>query len=168
MPHYPVAKQVCFALSTVKGGLVSEWVTRANPNFFINEILNFGTAMIFQIFHLFIIKIAKNLAFFCSFSKVFTLYSSRKKFCKLTVIQTSTVPHNSMQVSCAPNRLFCGFVLFWRTESVSLNFTINKDSQFLKTFLSASSISSTMQDILLQKSTAENGGQKEFYAKANE
>ena len=53
MPHYPVIKQFCFTLRTVKCGIVSEWVIRANPNFFINEILNFGTAVPLQTFHLF-------------------------------------------------------------------------------------------------------------------
>ena len=106
-------KQFCLTLCIVKCGLVSEWVTGANPNFFINEILILGTAVVF---HLSIQQIAKNLALFCFFCKVFTLYRSRKNLWKLTVIQTSTVPDNSVHVSCAPKCLFCGFVLFWRTN----------------------------------------------------
>ena len=90
---------------------------------------------------------------FCSFCKVFTLYSSRKIVWKINVIQTSTAPHNYVQVSCAPKRLFRGFVLFWRTKWVPLSSAINKNSQFLNDILSTSSISNTMQDILLQKST---------------
>ena len=54
MPHYPVNKQICFALFRVKHALVFEWVTRENPHFFTNEILNPGTTKIFQISHLFI------------------------------------------------------------------------------------------------------------------
>ena len=112
MPQYPVTKQFCFTFCTVERAFVSEWVTQASTHFFINVILNFGTAVMFQIFHLFIQKIAKNLAFFCSFCKILTLYGSRKKVWKLTVIQISPVPHNSVQVSCAPKRLFCGFCTF--------------------------------------------------------
>ena len=131
MPHYPITKQFCLTLCTLKCGFVSEWVTCANSNFFINEILNFGTVVIFQIFQLFIQQIANNLAFFCSFCKIFTFYSSRNNVWKLTLIQTSSVPHMSMQVSCAPKGLLCGFVLISRTKSVSLNFAIKKNSQFL-------------------------------------
>ena len=54
MVHYSLTKHFCFALRAMKSGLVSEWVTRANPNFLIHEILNFGTVVIFQIFDLFI------------------------------------------------------------------------------------------------------------------
>ena len=64
MSQYPVTKQFGFTLCTVNCGLVSEWVTRENPKFFINEILNCGTAAVFHIFHLFIQYIAKNLVFF--------------------------------------------------------------------------------------------------------
>ena len=49
---------------------------------------------------------------FCSFCKIFTLYITGKKLAKLTVIQTSTVPHVSVLVSCTPNCLLCAFVLF--------------------------------------------------------
>ena len=54
MPHCLDTKQFCFTLCTVKCGRVSEWVIRTIPNFFIHEILNFETAVIFQTFHLFI------------------------------------------------------------------------------------------------------------------
>ena len=96
---------------------------RANPHFFINEILNSKTAMVFQIFQHFIQWIAKNLAFFF-------LYSSRKNVCKLTVMQLSAVPHNSVQDSCTPKRLLCGSVPLWRTIWVTLDFAINKNSHF--------------------------------------
>ena len=129
MPHYRVSKHLCLTLSTVKCGLVSECVTRASPNFFTNEILNFGTAVIFQFFHLFIQYIVKTFAFLRFFRKKFTLYGSRKIVWKLTVIQRSTVPHNSLQVSCAPKGLFCGFVFFLRTKWVSVNFASRKNSQ---------------------------------------
>ena len=39
-------------LCPMKCSFLSEWVTGATLHFFINEILNFGTAVIFQTFHL--------------------------------------------------------------------------------------------------------------------
>ena len=50
-------------------------------------------------------KIDRNIACFCSFCKFFTSYIATKDVGKLTVIQTSTVPHNSVQISCASERL---------------------------------------------------------------
>ena len=52
MVLHPVSKEFYLAVCAVEYGLVSEWVTQANPIFFINEILNFETAVIFQICHL--------------------------------------------------------------------------------------------------------------------
>ena len=43
----------------------------------VNKISNSGAAIIIQVFTLFIQVDAKNLAFLCPFSKVFTLYNSR-------------------------------------------------------------------------------------------
>ena len=114
MVQNSVTKPLGLALCTVEFGLGSERLTRANPHFFINAILNSGTAKIFQFLHFFIRKIANNLAFFCSFCKIFTLYDSRKNVCKITANQTSTVPHNCKQISCAAKRLFRGFVFFGR------------------------------------------------------
>ena len=52
------------ALCVVKCGFVSEWVNRANLNFFISEIPSFGTAMVIQVFRLFTRYTGKNRAFF--------------------------------------------------------------------------------------------------------
>ena len=41
MVQYPITKQCCFEVCKLKCGLESEWVTRANPHFFINKISNF-------------------------------------------------------------------------------------------------------------------------------
>ena len=49
---------------TVKRGLVSECLSPANPLFIINEILNFGTAMVVQIFQLFFHWTGKTLGFY--------------------------------------------------------------------------------------------------------
>ena len=91
MLHGPVRKQFCYALCTVKCGLVSELVIRANPQFFIcrsvNKISNFGAAMITRFFYLFDQKNSKNLPYFCLFCKVFTINISRRIAGKLTVKQ---------------------------------------------------------------------------------
>ena len=76
-------------------------------------------------------KLPRILHFSVLFCKLFTLYSCRKNVWKLTVIQTSSLTHNSVKVFCGPKRLFFGFVLFWRTKWVSLNIAINKKFQFL-------------------------------------
>ena len=103
-------------------------------------------------FHLFFRRIAKDLAFCRSFCKIFTLHNSRKSKKKLTIIRTSTAPHNSMQISCTSKCLFCGFVIFWRTNWLSLKFPSMKTPNSFETFLSASSITSTLLHILLQNS----------------
>ena len=152
MLNYPVTKQFGLALCIVKCCFVSEWVTRANSHIFIKEISNFMAAMIIQIFPVFIQKIAIIPAFFCSFCKVLSLYISQKKARNLTVNQASTVPHFSVQVSCTTKNLFCGFVFLGGQNQYPLTFSILKAPNFLITFKSANSTSSTMQDILLQKS----------------
>ena len=57
---------------------------------------------------------------------------------------------------------------FWRTKRVSLNIPINETSRCLYMFLAASSEFSTMQDILLRKSTELKMERREFYVKAKE
>ena len=47
----------------MKCGLVSQWVSGANPNFFINEELNFGTAVNFQILYFWSISRGESLEF---------------------------------------------------------------------------------------------------------
>ena len=96
---------------------------------------------------------AKNLPFFCSYCKIFTHYISRKNVGKLTVIQKSTPAHNSVQFCCTPKHLLCGScTLLEDKKSVPDHSHQNKRPNFLKTFVSASSASGTMLDILLQKS----------------
>ena len=97
-------------------------------------ILNSATAKVIQVFHLFSHQLAKILPFFKSFCRKFILYTSKKKVGKLIVIQTSTVPHNFVQVFCTPKRSLRGFVLFWRTTQVSLNIPINKTPKSLIRF----------------------------------
>ena len=72
----------CLALCTTTSGLVSQRrVTHANHHFFSCSSSN------------------KNPALSCRFCKLKTPYFSRKIVGKLTVIQMSTVPHSSVQLS---------------------------------------------------------------------
>ena len=125
--QYLVTKQICHALCTLKYGLLSKWVTQSKTTFLINEFLNYGTAMIFQIFQHRTQKTAKNLSLLCCFCKILTLYITGNKG-KLTVIQTSFVLHNSLQFSCTPSCLFWGFVLNRRAKWKSMINLINKNS----------------------------------------
>ena len=134
MLHCPVTQQFCLALSAEKCGQISEVATRANPHFFIcfgiNNISNFGAVTIIQVFHLLNQYNAKSPAF--SFScKVFILRISGKKFENITVIQTSTVPHKSVQISCTTKSLFCWCAFHPRTKWVSLKSSISKNSPLL-------------------------------------
>ena len=139
MLHYPVTKQFCVAVCTMKPCFISEWVTPANPHFFINEILNFETSIVIQIFHLFLHWITLKLSLCCTFCKLFMYYGARKFVRKLTVIQTSIFPQYSVKICSRPKCLFLGFVLFWRTKWVSLDFAINKTPNSLTIFISANS-----------------------------
>ena len=111
MLHCPVTKHFCLALCTVKCGLVCEWVTRKKPQSFINEMSNFWAAVIIRVFEFLIQEIAKTVAFFF-FCKVMTLYISEKNNGNLIVIQTSTAPHNFVQISCTSKACFLGLYFF--------------------------------------------------------
>ena len=153
MLHYTVIQNLCFELCTVKCGLVSDWVTRSNPNFFIgfSKISIFPAAIIIQVFHFFILEIAKNLANFCSCCNVFTLYISGKNVGILTVIQTSTVPHNSCKFLVHQYACFVSFSYSRRRNKYPWTFPSVEIPTSLKTFITASSTCSVMEDIPLQK-----------------
>ena len=120
MPHCPTTKQFSLAPCTIKCRLVSENVARANIQLFIcisvNKISNFEAAMNIQFFHFLILLTAKIFAFSYSISKILNFYMSGKNFGKLTVTKTPTVPHISLQFSCKPKNLLCGFVIFWEDK----------------------------------------------------
>ena len=136
MLHCPVTEQFCPALCTVKCDLVSELVTRTNPNFFvcfrINKFSNFEAVMIIQVFLLLIQDFATNLSFCRTFCKISTVYLSAKNDGKLTVVQRSTVLLNAMQIFRSSKCLFCALVLFKRTNWVSSTAASIKNSQLLK------------------------------------
>ena len=138
MPQQPNTKQFCFALCTVKCDLVYQWVTQANPHFFMNEIFELWDCHdLAKIPVLYPIN-CREACLLCSVGKVFTLYSSRKNVSMLTVIQTSTDPHKSEQLSCTTKRLLCGFVIFWGQKEYPWTFPSKKTPKSLKTFISPS------------------------------
>ena len=106
----PSTKPTFLALCLVNCSLVSEWVTRTIPHFVIglSKMFYFGVVK----FETFLTIKCQKSSNFCSFCKVLTLHCSMKNICKLTVIQTTTVAHNFMQVSCTTKRLLCEFVFF--------------------------------------------------------
>ena len=114
MLHCPITKHFCLSLCTVKCRLLSEWITRANPNFIVcfSKISNYGTAMLIQVFLFFTHQFDKNLTFSSFFCKLVTIYISGKLIGKLIVIQTSTDPNNSVHISCIPNACFVMLALW--------------------------------------------------------
>ena len=106
---------------------------------------------------------SKNLAFFCSFCKIITLHISGKNVGKLTAIQTSTVPHNSVQVSRTP------ITCFGKTKWVSLNFSIDKNSQlFISAYICQLNIQYNARHTASKNDRVGNGRQKEFHVEAKE
>ena len=165
MVDYPITHFLCLSLCTVECGLVSERVTWANSHFFVNDILNFGTVMIIQVFYFSIRKTVKCRGLFCSFWNFFILHNSEKNVGKVTVIQTSIVPHISSHCSCTPNYLLCGFLLFWRTKLVSLSISKKRNSQLFNKLLYLPA-QKVIQHKIYCADRNENGRQKDFYEKA--
>ena len=130
--------------------------------FRINEISIFEAVMIIQFFLLFINEISKKLSFSCLYCKVFTIYIVRKNVWKLTIIQTTTVPHNSLQVFLHQNACFVGLYFFGGRNEYPF-FPAKKTPNYIKLLLSASWTSSTKKDTLFQKSTVlKMEGRKSF------
>ena len=151
MLHYPITKQFCFGLCTVKCDLESEGVTRANPSFFKNETLNLGQPWSTTFAPLYRMN-WRNSWFFFAFAKQ-SPFTSLRKMLESTLLSKFTVPNISIQVSSTPNCLLFGFVFFGGQYECPWTFPSIKNTNLFVTFLSASSISSTMHDILVQKST---------------
>ena len=97
-----------------------------------------------QIFHLFIRRIAKILAIFCSSFKLIALYSSLKNFCKLTVSKHPVFDTLPCKFLVQQNVWFVGLYCFgWRNEYPWTLPSI-KTPKSLITLLSSSSIFSRM------------------------
>ena len=119
----------------------------------ISKVLKLVTAMIIQVFHHSFHQFAKTVAFVCPFGKFFSLLISGKIVGKVTLIGTSSVPHNFVQNSCIPKSLFCEFVFFALRSEHSSSFPSKRTRNSVIPVLSANSISGAIQDLLFQKST---------------
>ena len=147
MLYCPSTKQFCLPFCIVKCTFLSDWVTAANPQSFVwfYKLLDFRTAMIIQLFYLFNNWTAQKLSFFFPFWKVFSLSMFRKVNFEVTVIQTCTVQHNSMQFSCTSKSFLCWLVSFCLDEKEYLwRFLKKITPSSLITFISANLISSKM------------------------
>ena len=118
MLHCPVIKLCCPLLYTLKLRFVSDWVTGANPLFFIYfyNILNYRTGLIIPVLNTFIEKTAQNDTFLSPFCKNFSLPGFRNNVSELTVNQISTVRHNSIQNSCTQKKLILLVCIFLEEE----------------------------------------------------
>ena len=170
--HSPVTKHFFFALCTAEYGLVLEWLAGANWQLFIfiriNRLAIYGAAMIFQNFYLFIHYFAKNVSFFGCFCKLITLYISGIFFGKLTINHTSSVPNNSVNVSCTPIPFFCAFVRFWITKNYARIFPSNKAKVPKNDYICQLNIYYNARHSVSKLDGTENGRQKEFYITAKE
>ena len=94
---------------------------------------------------------------------VFTPYTSKKNFAKLTVIQTTIVPHNPVQISCTPQCLFYGFVFFLEHEMVVPEPRLQKKSQaFSNVCICELNIWNIARQTFSKVDISKNGMQKEF------
>ena len=145
--------------------LVSEWVT--NPFFFINEILNYGTAMIFQFSSSIPNKLPRILQFSVPFSK-YSPFTSLGRMLRSSLYLKRPLFHtNSCKFLVHQTACFVGLYFRGGQNEYPWILPSLKTPNSLITFLSASSISGTMQNTLLQKSTEWKKRRfKEFYVKA--
>ena len=168
MLHWPVTQPLCLSLSKVMCNFVSDWVAGAKPQFFFcfYKPLKFGTAMIIQVSLFSIHSIAQKLEFSWPFCKVLSFYNFRKNVLELTLIQTSTVPHNFVQNSRTSSCLLCRFLLFRRTQWISLEIPINENSQHLDYVFICQLRIYYKAKHSVPKIEIGNGRQKDFYVKA--
>ena len=119
MLHSPCSIHFCFPLGTVRTCFVSERVIRADPQAVcFDKDLNFSAIIVIQNFYILSEKSGQQSTFFESFSKHFCIrYFYIVKYSKqLLIIQLSTAPRSSMQMTCVSCRLLTRFKSLWRTK----------------------------------------------------
>ena len=156
MLHSPFSVRLCFPLGTVKPCFVSERLIRANPQTVrFDKILNFWAIIVIQVFYILSEKCGQQPTFFESFSKHFCIhYFYVVKDSKQLLIFQLPLLH-ATPLRCFVFHVVCllGLKVFReQNEKLCVDPSIESPSS-LTMFLSVSSISSTMQDILLQKLT---------------
>ena len=151
MLHSPFSVHLCFPLGTVKPCFVSERVVRADPQTVrFDKVLNFWATIIIQTLYILSQKSGQQSTLLESLSKHFCIhyFYVAKDSKELIIIQLSTTPRNSMQMNCDPCCLFIRFENFGGQNENPCTETSIKSPSSLIMFLSVSSESSTMQDIL--------------------
>ena len=138
MLQSPFSIHLCFPLGTGKPCFVSEMINRADPRTVrystSNKYLKFWATIVIQIFYILSVKSDQHSTFFESHSKHFCNHYLHvvKDSKELIIIQFSTNPRNSMQMTYIPCCLFISLTNLWRTKWESLQRTMNVKSQFFK------------------------------------
>ena len=159
MLNFPLTKQFCLPLGWVKCGLVSEIVTAASPHFCIclkiNEISILGQPWLSKFTKLLSIKFPKILVFLLFFQSPKLLHLHDEG------LDAHCNPTNSCSNKLLAKFLYTKIITLWVCTFFEGERSIPEHSHqktliSLLTFISASSVSGTMQDILLQISTELN------------
>ena len=137
--HCPMTKQYCIVFRTVKCGLVSAWVFRANPNFSIcfriGRTSNFGAAVIIQVFQPFIHYFSEYSCFLLFLLQVTPV---------LVLLEEGLEAHWNPNNHCSTQfcekffiqQIVCFVGLFlWRTKWVTLKLPIDENSQLSNNIL---------------------------------
>ena len=126
MLHRPFSIHICFPLGTVKPCFVPERITRAERLtvcFSVSrKILSLRATIVIQIFYILSKNSGQQSTLLESFSKQFGIhyFFVVEDSERLIMIQFSTTPWNSMQMTCVPCRLFIRFKSLRWTKRKSL------------------------------------------------
>ena len=156
MLHSPFSVHLCFPLGTVKPCFVSERVTRADPQTVrFDKILNFWAIIVIQVFYILSEKCGQQSTLFESFSKRFCIHYFYvvKDSKQLLIIQLSLL--HAIPCRCFVFHDVCllGLKVSGGQNENPCTDPSKKSPSSLNMFFSVSSLSSTIKDILLQKST---------------
>ena len=154
--HSPFYIHFCFPLGTVKPCFMSEKVTRTDPQtVHFNKILKFWATIVFQIFYILSEKIGQQSTLFESLSNHFCIpyFYVIKDSKQLLIIQLSTTPHKSRRCLVFHVACLLGLKVFGGQNENPCREPSIKSPSSLIMFFSVSSMSSTIKDILIQKST---------------
>ena len=159
MLHSPFSVHLCFPLGTMMPCFVSERVVRTDPQTFrFDNILNCWAIIVIQVFYILSEKCGQQSTLFESFSKHFCIHYFYvvKDSKQLIIIQLSSFPLlHAIPCRCFVFHDVCLLglkVSGGQNENTCTDPSIKSPSSLIM-FFSVSSISSTIKDTLLQKST---------------
>ena len=165
MLQSPVSIRFCFSLGTVKPCFVSESVIKTDPRIvrfsFSNKILIFWATIVIQNFYTLSQKSGQQSTLFEPFTKHFCVHYFHfvKDSKQLLILQLSNTPRNSMfHVVC-----LLGLKVFGGQNENSRREPSIKNPSSLIMFLSVSSISNTIKDILIQNSVKLKKAGRKFF-----